>query len=48
MLDSLLLGLIGTIVSGFFSMTVSLTILGCTAVSSLLGIAFKFCYNHKF
>ena len=40
MLDSLLLGLNGPIVSGFFSMTVSLTIFGCTA--------FKFCYNHKF
>ena len=48
MLYSLLLGLIGTIVAGFFSMTVSLTILGCTAVSSSLGIAFKFYYNRKF
>ena len=48
MLYSLLLGLIGTIVAGFFSMTIGPTIFGCTAVSCLIGLAFKFYYNKKF
>lgn len=45
---SLLLGLIAAIVAGFFSMTVSLTIMACVVVSAFTGLAFKFYYDSKF
>lgn len=44
----LLLGLVAVIVTGYFSMTVSITILVCIAATSLLGLMFKFYYSKKF
>lgn len=44
----LLVGLAACIVTGYFSMTVSLTILGCIFFQSLLGMAFKIHYSKKF
>lgn len=42
------LGLIATIIAGYFSVTVSLTILICIYVGALLGPLYKLYYNKKF
>lgn len=44
----LLLGLVSCIVAGYFSITVSLTILVCVFVHSLIGAAFKLYYSKKY
>lgn len=44
----LLLGLVAIIVSGYFSMTVSVTIMACVVAASLLGLSFKLYYNNKY
>lgn len=44
----LLLGLVAIMVSGYFSMTVSLTILGCVFTASVIGVLFKIYYSKKF
>ena len=44
----LLLGLVAIIISGYFSMTVSVTIMACVVAASLLGLAFKLYYNNKY
>ena len=44
----LLLGLAAVIVSGYFSIGVSVTILACVLVNSLLGLGFKVYYSRKF
>ena len=43
----LILGLVAMVVSGYFSMTVSITILACIWVASVLGLLFKVYYNRK-
>ncbi len=43
----LLLGLVAIIIAGYFSPTVSITILGCVLFGSLLGIFFKIYWNIK-
>lgn len=44
----LLLGIVAVIVAGYFSMTVSLTILGCIWFTAIIGLCFKVYYNRKF
>ena len=44
----LLLGLVGAIVAGYFSVVVSLTILACVLSSSLISLGFKIYYNKKY
>lgn len=44
----LLLGLVAIVVSGYFSMTVSITILACVWTASITGLLFKLYYNKKF
>lgn len=44
----LIFGLVAVVISGYFSMTVSLTILACIWFASLTGFAFKFYYSKKF
>ena len=44
----LLLGLAATIVAGYFSIPVCLTILACVLTNSLLGLGFKVYYSKKF
>lgn len=44
----LMLGLAAGIVAGYFSMTVSVTILACVVIHSLIGIGFKVYYCKKF
>lgn len=44
----LIVGIVAAIVSGFFSMTVSITIIACIAVLSYTGLAYKFYYDRKF
>lgn len=44
----LLLGLAATIVAGYFSVPVCLTILACVLTNSLLGLGFKVYYSKKF
>lgn len=44
----LTLGLIATIIAGYFSITVSVTILICIYVGAFLGPLYKFYYNKKF
>ena len=44
----LLLGLVAIIVAGYFSIAVSLTILGCVLAGSFLSAGFKFYYQKKF
>lgn len=44
----LLTGLAACIVAGYFSITVSLTILVCILVHSLIGIGFKFYFSKKY
>ena len=43
----LYVGLVAVIVAGYFSITVSLTILVCIWLSALLGAAYKYAYNKK-
>ncbi len=43
----LLLGLVAIIVSGYFSITVSVTILACVLCSSLISVLFKLYYSKK-
>lgn len=45
---TLLLGLVTVIVAGYFSMTVSLTLLGAVLVISLLVLAFKLYFTKKY
>ena len=44
----LILGIVAVVVTGYFNMTVSLTILGCIWFASVLGLALKIYYNKKF
>lgn len=44
----LMLGLAAGIISGYFSMTVGITIFACVVVHSLMGGAFKLYYSRKF
>ena len=44
----LMLGLAAGIVAGYFNMTVSITILACVLIHSLLGLLFKLYYSRKF
>ena len=44
----LLVGLVAAIVAGYFSIAVSLTIVACLLVHSLLGAGCKLYYSHKF
>ena len=44
----LILGLVVGIVCGYFCVAVSLSVLACVLVSSLLGVAFKLYYSRKF
>jgi len=44
----LLLGLVAVVVAGYFSIPVSLTILACVFVNTLLGLAFKVYYSRKY
>ena len=44
----LLAGLVAVIVAGSFSVTVSLTILACVLLHSLLGLGCNLYYRHKF
>lgn len=48
MQTALLLGLVAVIIAGYFSITVSLTILACVLSCSLITIGFKLYYNKKF
>lgn len=43
----LLLGLVAIVAAGYFSMTVSLTILGCVWFAAIIGLLFKVYYNKK-
>ena len=42
------LGLVATMIAGYFNITVCLTILACTWFLALSGVAFKFYYSKKF
>ena len=44
----LILGMVSIVVAGYFSMTVSITILACVWCSSIIGLLFKIYYNKKF
>ena len=44
----LCLGLVAIVVAGYFSVTVSLTILGCVWFAAILGLLFKVYYSKKF
>lgn len=44
----LILGLAAGIVAGYFSMTVSITIIACILAHSLIGLGFKFYYSRRF
>lgn len=44
----LLVGLVAVVVTGYFSITISLTLLVCVWVSSLLGALYKFYFKKKF
>lgn len=44
----LLLGLVAVIISGYFSMTVSLTILACVFSTTAIALLFKLYYSIKF
>ena len=41
------LGLVATMIAGYFSMTVSITLLACTWFLAISGVAFKFYYSKK-
>lgn len=47
MRTALLLGLVATVVAGYFSVTVSLTILSCVLAASLITVGFKLYYHKK-
>ena len=42
------LGLVAAMIAGYFSIPVSLSILGCTCFLAFSGVAFKFYYSKKF
>ena len=44
----LIAGLVAVVVSGYFSMTVSITILACILFASVAGLLFKLYYSKKF
>ncbi len=44
----LLLGLVATVIAGYFSITVSLTLLACVFSTALISLAFKIYYSQKF
>lgn len=44
----LIVGLVAGVVAGYFNMTVSITILACVFIHSLLGGMFKLYYSRKF
>ena len=44
----LLLGLVAIVAAGYFSVTVSLTILGCVWFASIIGLLFKVYYSKKY
>lgn len=44
----LIVSIVAAIVSGYFSMTVSITLIVCLAVLSYTGLAYKFYYDKKF
>ena len=44
----LLVGLVATVIAGYFSITVSLTILACTFVSASTSLILVFYYNKRF
>jgi len=44
----LLLGLVSGIIAGYFSISVSITIIACTVVASIIGAGCKFYYSKKF
>lgn len=44
----LIVGLVATVIAGYFSPTVSITILACTFVSSVTSLLFAFYYSKKF
>ena len=44
----LLLGLVAIVTAGYFSVTVSLTILGCVWFASIIGLLFKVYYSKKY
>ena len=43
-----LAGLVAVVVTGYFSITISLTLLVCVWVSALLGALYKFYFKKKF
>ena len=43
-----LLGLVAGIVAGYFSISVSITIISCVVIHSLMGFGFKLYYSSKF
>ena len=44
----LVIGLVAAVIAGYFSITVSLTVLACIVSLSLLGFCFKVYYSKKF
>lgn len=44
----IMLGLVAGVIAGYFSVSVSLTIITCVAVLSLMGFGFKLYYSKKF
>ena len=44
----LIFGIVAGIIAGYFNATVSITIIACVFVHSLIGMAFKLYYNIKF
>lgn len=44
----LLMGIVAGVIAGWFSVTVSLTIIGCVAANGLLCVGFKLYYLRKF
>ena len=44
----LIAGLIASIIAGYFSISISLTLLACVLTGSLLSVGFKFYYSKKF
>lgn len=44
----LLLGIVAVVVAGYFSMVVSITIIACIFIASVLGLAFKVYYSRKY
>lgn len=44
----LLIGIVASVIAGYFSMTVSITIIACIGFASVLGLCFKLYYNIKY